>query len=692
MNKNLKVCLFTNIIPPYYVSVFESLRDLVGGIRIFVSTPMEPNRNWKPEWGDLPVTVQKSWTHVASWQHEQGFSDRIWRHIPYDTLPLLVRHQPDVVISIQLGFRTLQAALYRKLFPKSRLIVWTGLSEHTEKGLPAWRTLQRKALLRLADAVLVNGASGTDYLLSLGVPREKIFPLPYCAKIAPYLELPLGREPDAARRLLYVGQLIERKGLTSFLIALSSWLQEHPDERCEFWIAGEGHLRPELERFPAPPQLQLRFLGSVAYEKLPQVYAQGGILVFPTLADEWGAVVNEALASGLPVLGSVYSQAMEELVQDGLNGWTFRPDHPEEMYAAVARAMSDEDKHLNEMRHASRERIRLLSPEYGAKCYLAAIDFVRLPRDERSSPTKAVSTSSEPTSKGGGVNSMVSCPFCRSQVSRRFELAHTIVWKCRAPDCGLQFADPQLDETDLVRAYTKHYYPSNGNGSVASYENTPEEILRQTFQEAHAKFGPLAGRKLLDFGCGVGKLCQIAREYGIQTTGIEADSCARQIAGKSGALRVHASLDELRATEPGARFEIITLWDVIEHLREPWKDLEALSALLQPGGWLLLSTPNANSLLALLQRERWENIVNPTHFYYFERRSLRLVLERAGFCGIAEWRFSIRYPRHTTVRRMVHRALFACRLQGQLLFVARPRMLEPGRTSHSHSASVGVAR
>jgi hypothetical protein len=41
---------------------------------------------------------------------------------------------------------------------------------------------------------------------------------------------------------------------------------------------------------------------------------------------------------------------------------------------------------------------------------------------------------------------------------------------------------------------------------------------------------------------------------------------------------------------------------------------------------------------------------------------------------------------------MVHRALFACRLQGQLLFVARPRMLEPGRTSHSHSASVGVAR
>ena len=51
-----------------------------------------------------------------------------------------------------------------------------------------------------------------------------------------------------------------------------------------------------------------------------------GVLVFPTLADEWGLVVNEALAAGVPVLGSLYSQAVEELVRDGENGWTFRPD------------------------------------------------------------------------------------------------------------------------------------------------------------------------------------------------------------------------------------------------------------------------------------------------------------------------------------------------------------------------------
>jgi len=399
MNKNLKVYLFTTIIAPCFLPVFERLRDHLNGLRIFVSTAMEPNRDWKPDWGDLPVTVQKCWSYETYWEHEQGFTDRIWRHIPYDTLPLLIHQRPDVVIPVQLGFRTLQAALYRKLFPKSRLVIWTGLSEHTEKGLPRWRILQRKALLRAADAVLVNGTSGKNYLLSLGVPREKIFPEPYCAEISSHLALPLEREPNVARRLLYVGQLTTRKGLQPFLTVLSEWLQKHSLERCEFWIAGDGPLREELGKFPAPPQLRLRFLGSVAYEKLPELYAQGGIFVFPTLADEWGVVVNEALAAGLPILGSLYSQAMEELVQDGLNGWTFRPDHPEEMYGALDRAMAAPEEQLDEMRRAGRERIRALSPEYGAKCYLEAIDFVRSSPEQRSSPKKALQAGQESITK-----------------------------------------------------------------------------------------------------------------------------------------------------------------------------------------------------------------------------------------------------------------------------------------------------
>lgn len=377
MATDLKVYYLTNVIAPYYVPVLERLRDSLGDLRVFVSTPMEPNRDWKPEWGGLDVSIQKSLSYARHWRHEQGFSDKFWRHIPYDTLPVLLRDRPDVVISLQLGFRTLQAAVYRRLCSKTRLIIWTGMSEHTEKGFSAWRTAQRRLLLSAADAVLVNGASGREYLLRLGVPPEKVFYVPYCAEIAPNLEIPIEREPRVARRLLYIGQLTPRKGLIPFLKLFSEWLRRRPAETYEFWIAGEGPLRGDLQQMPLPPQLQVRFLGSIPYGKLPEAYAQGGVFVFPTLADEWGVVVNEALAAGLPVLGSRYSQAVEEVVEDGVNGWTFRPDHEDEVFSALDRMHQAAPGEVERMRSVGRERIRAFSPAYGAQCYMNAIDFTR---------------------------------------------------------------------------------------------------------------------------------------------------------------------------------------------------------------------------------------------------------------------------------------------------------------------------
>jgi glycosyltransferase involved in cell wall biosynthesis len=376
VSQKRRVVVLVGSLAPYYVSLFRHLQDLVGDLQIFVSMMVEPDRQWRPEFSDLAVIVQKKWSFAARPRHDQGFTDLQWRHIPYDTLPLLFRRRPDVVVSLQIGFRTIQTALYRLLVPGSRLIVWTGLSEHTERTHPAWRRLQRRALLRAADAVSANGTSAVNYLRRLGVPRDKIFEFPYYAEIAPHLSLTLEREGPIARRLLYVGQLMERKGVRQFIEALSDWLRRHPGRRCELWIAGTGPLRRDLEQLTVPAELQLRILGNVPYEELPALYAQAGIFAFPTLADEWGVVVNEALAAGLPVLGSTYSQAVDELIEDGVHGWRFRPDHAEELYAAIDRALTTDDAGIAGMRRECRERICALTPEAGARRLAAAIESV----------------------------------------------------------------------------------------------------------------------------------------------------------------------------------------------------------------------------------------------------------------------------------------------------------------------------
>jgi glycosyltransferase involved in cell wall biosynthesis len=367
VNADLKVFVFALAISPYDVLVFEHLQKEQKDLQLFVSQERLAVRDWKPGWGDLRVTVQKCWSYWAESSYRQGFAEKVWRHFPYDTLWILIRNRPDVVITAQLGFRTLQAVMYRILFRRSRLVIWLGISDHTEKGLPGWREKLRTALLRRADAVSANGASARRYLKKLGVPAEKIFALPYGTVVDPLLSIPLEREPGVARRLLFVGQLIERKGLAPFLQVLSEWLREHPDENCEFWIAGRGPLRESLEKFPRSASLELRFAGSVRSDELSQIYRQGGIFVFPTLADEWGLPVGEAMVAGLPVLGSVYSQAVEELVEEGVTGWTFRTDETEEMYRALDRAMKVPLGRLAEMRRTSRERARRMGPEFGAK-------------------------------------------------------------------------------------------------------------------------------------------------------------------------------------------------------------------------------------------------------------------------------------------------------------------------------------
>jgi glycosyltransferase involved in cell wall biosynthesis len=361
--RNLRVAFVTNIIPPYHKPVLDRLSRRYGRMRVLVSTPMESNRTWKLEWEGLDVVVQKTLTLRGRWRHPRGFREPLAVHVPLDTLHQLERFRADVVISGEMGARTWLAVLYRKLHRQSRLILWAEVAEATERGRGWARELTRRVLQKHVDAFLATGESGSRYIRTLGVEDERIFKISYTTEISPFMNQSLARGDESARRLLYVGQLIERKGLVPFVRVLSDWASLHSDRSVELRLAGSGPLRRTLEELPVPQNLKLTFMGDLPYENLPKAYSEAGVLVLPTLADTWGVVVNEAMAAGLPVLGSIYAQAVAEMIEDGRSGWVFAAGDRNETFRAIDRCMNTPAEILNEMRACARGRAAQMTPD-----------------------------------------------------------------------------------------------------------------------------------------------------------------------------------------------------------------------------------------------------------------------------------------------------------------------------------------
>ncbi len=356
--------------------VLEALHRRTPNLKVCVSVEMEPQRDYRAEFGSLSVSVQKNFTIKRRWLHRSGFADQLNIHLPYDTLFRLCKTQPTCVVSYELGPRSLLSAIYRMVFRKSRLVLCVNVSEHTETSWGLGRRWIRPWLLRMADAVTYNGPSCKRYLESIGVPSSSLFHFPYAAHPATIYKGPVHRSDADRFRLLYVGQMTERKNPLEMFDVLSQWAMAHPDRTLDLTMIGRGNLRETLEKKDRPANFRVDFRGSVDPLEMPEVWKSHGIMIFPTLADEWGLVTNEAMHSGLPVIGSEYAQSSLTLIENGCNGYRFVPSDTESFSRAVDFMLSRSAVELEEMGRNARERVTPITPEYSANCLANAIHSV----------------------------------------------------------------------------------------------------------------------------------------------------------------------------------------------------------------------------------------------------------------------------------------------------------------------------
>ena len=257
----------------------------------------------------------------------------------------LLRLRPDLVIAEHPGVAVLAAVLYRRLVPGSRLLLCL-------RGMPSRMGLIGRLALGAADAVLADSVVAARALERRGL---RVYAVHDHADIGDFSSGPARRSGSAAHRIVHVGPLSPQSGAADLLIDVAAWAERHSSRVAEIWWVGEGDLRGVLAAQPLPANMSQRFLGALPHERLVGVFAQCGLLALPTLVRggraEW---VPEALAAGLPVLGSAQCRGVRALVQDGETGWIFDPILPGSLQEALERALGCSEAELDHMRMLAR--------------------------------------------------------------------------------------------------------------------------------------------------------------------------------------------------------------------------------------------------------------------------------------------------------------------------------------------------
>ena len=205
------------------------------------------------------------------------------------------------------------------------------------------------------------------------------------------------------------------------------------------------------------------------------------------------------------------------------------------------------------------------------------------------------------------------------------------LWRCQ--HCGLRFVHPQPSATELAALYDESYFrsPDSGQRGYGDYEGDRSNIER-SFRRRWERLQPLCpgSGRLLDVGCAYGFFLNVAAEAGWEVHGLDISSHAVEFARRTYGDRVHRG-SFLEAELPEGRFDLITMWDYLEHSLDPKADLVKAHRLLTDDGVLALTTSDATSLPAKVMRHRWMGFKLEEHLCFFSRDTMRRLLADVGF-------------------------------------------------------------
>ncbi len=189
--------------------------------------------------------------------------------------------------------------------------------------------------------------------------------------------------------------------------------------------------------------------------------------------------------------------------------------------------------------------------------------------------------------------------------------------------CGYVYANPRWEADELVGAYA-----AVEDDTYLAERAGRELTFRKHLQALEKITGPANGRRLLDVGAYIGVFVETAVSAGWDALGVEPSRWAAKVAQEHGLPVIEGTQNAPALADQ--RFDVVTMWDVIEHVDDPMRELRKSFDLLKPGGVLAVHTMDIESLAAKVMGPRWPWLMD-MHIHYFSKRTLREMLEKVGF-------------------------------------------------------------
>lgn len=351
--------------------------------------------------GDMTIVEMSGKDMTYKWSSTKNaqvkFRRRtVFRNIDCDSVPpatvrqelwaTLDRAQPDVVFIPSWGANYAIAATEWAIRKDCARVVFT-VSAATDKVRKWPAEWVKSRVVRNFGVGLVGGERHAQYLATLGIPRQRVWGGYNCIDNDYYVRAADKAHAEAGslqralglpgRYFLTTCRFIAKKNISLLLKAYERFLSLHPDRAAapDLVVLGDGPLRPDYERLIGELGIanRVRMPGFKQYDELPKYYGLAEAFVLPSAQEQWGLVVNEAMACGLPVFVSRSCNCVVELVDPLRNGDIFDPTDAEGLANLLLAFDAKTLEQKAKMGRASREIVARYSPQnFAANVWAAA--------------------------------------------------------------------------------------------------------------------------------------------------------------------------------------------------------------------------------------------------------------------------------------------------------------------------------